>query len=149
MGKALSLIGKIKLVYSGFALSPYSTEAREKIPNAGYGLFMTWAKLETVTNWVSVLIQTVPAFIRKGQGEVEVSKSMLADEVERIWSVRPAHLKLYWGKKAEVPHRTWMAFLPKAPRDSFKVFDESGIAMPFKKQRTFEFCKGCSEHNYI
>ncbi|POS82537.1 hypothetical protein EPUL_006570 [Erysiphe pulchra] len=144
-----TLIGRIKPVHSGFALSPCSTEAREKILNAGNGLFLTGAKLEAATNWATVLIPTVPAFIRKEQGKVEVSNSMLADEVERVCSMRPAHLKLYGRNKAEAPHRTWMAFFPKAPSSSFKVFDESGIARSFKKQQPLEFCKRCNGHHSI
>ncbi|KHJ33346.1 putative eka-like protein [Erysiphe necator] len=127
-----TLIGRIKPIHSGFALSPCSTEAREKVLNARNGLFLTGAKLEEATNWATVLIPTVPAVIRKEQGEVEVSNSMLADEVERVCSMRPAYLKLFGGNKTEAPHRTWMAFFPKAPRGSFNVFDESGIARPFK-----------------
>ncbi|KHJ36391.1 putative eka-like protein [Erysiphe necator] len=64
----------------------------------------------------------------KEQGVVEVSNSMLADEVERVCSVRLAHIKLYGRNKPEAPHRKCMAFFPKAPRGTFKVFDESGIA---------------------
>ncbi|KAI0994594.1 hypothetical protein K3495_g13587 [Podosphaera aphanis] len=45
-----ALFGKIKPVHSGFALSPCSTEAREKILNAGNGLFLSGAKLESATN---------------------------------------------------------------------------------------------------
>ncbi|KHJ30784.1 putative eka-like protein [Erysiphe necator] len=116
-----TLVGKIKPVRSGFALSPCSTEAREKIFNAANGLFLTGVKLEAATNWVSVLIPTVPAVLHKEQGVVEVSNSMLADEVERVCSVRPAHIKLYGRNKPEAPHRTWMAFFPKAPRGTFKV----------------------------
>ncbi|POS84279.1 hypothetical protein EPUL_003641 [Erysiphe pulchra] len=119
---------RINPVHSGFALSPCSTEARLKIPNAGNGLFLTGAKLEAATNWSTVLIPTVPAFIRKEQGEVEVSNRR---------------------NKAEAPHRTWMAFFPKAPRISFKVFDESGIARPFKKQQPLEFFKRCNGHHSI
>lgn len=144
-----TLVGKIKPVRSGFALSPCSTEAREKILNAANGLFLTGAKLEAATNWVSVLIPTVPAVLHKEQGVVEVSNSMLADEVERVCSVRPAHIKLYGRNKPEAPHRTWMAFFPKAPRGTFKVFDESGIARSFKKQQPLEFCKRCNGHHSI
>ncbi|KHJ33172.1 putative eka-like protein [Erysiphe necator] len=142
-----TLIGRIKPVNSGFALSPCSTEARDKILNAGNGFFLSGEKLEAATNWVSVLIPTVPAFIRKEQGVVEVSNTLLADKVERVYSVRSANLKLYGRNKAEAPHRTWMAFLSKAPRGSFKVFDESGVARPFKKQQPLEFCKRCNGHH--
>ncbi|KHJ30048.1 putative eka-like protein [Erysiphe necator] len=112
------LVGEIKPVNSGFALSPCSTEAREKILNAGNGLFLTGVKLEAATNWVTVLIPTVPAFLQKEQGVVEVSNSMLADEVERVCSVRPAHIKLYGRNKPEAPYRTWMAFFPNAEIDN-------------------------------
>ena len=144
-----TLIGKIKPVHSGFVLSPCSTEAREKILNAANGLFLTGAKLEAATNWVSLLIPTVPTFIRKELGEVEVNNNMLADEVERVCSVRPAHIKLYGRNKPEAPHRAWMGFFPKAPRGTFKVFDESGIAGPFKKQQPLEFCKKSNGHHSI
>ncbi|KHJ35772.1 putative eka-like protein [Erysiphe necator] len=142
-----SLIGKIKPVHSGFALSPSSIEARDKILDAGNGLFFSGAKLEEATNWVSVIIPTVAASIRKEQGEVEVSKIMLDDEVERVCSMRPAHLKLYGGNKAEAPHCTWMAFFSKALSSSFKVFDESGVARKFKKQQPLDFFKRCNGHH--
>ncbi|KHJ31587.1 putative eka-like protein [Erysiphe necator] len=63
-----SLIGKIKPVHSGFALSPCSTEARQAIWDAGNGLFLSGAKLEPATNWIPVIIPTVPSSIRKVQG---------------------------------------------------------------------------------
>ncbi|POS81933.1 hypothetical protein EPUL_005573, partial [Erysiphe pulchra] len=118
-----SLFGKIKPVHSGFALSPCSTEARETILKAGNGLFLSGAKLEPATNWIPVMIPTVPASIRKVQGEIEVSDSMLIDEVER------------------------MAYFSKAPRAGFRIFDESGIARPFKKQQPLESCKRCNGHH--
>ncbi|POS82430.1 hypothetical protein EPUL_004026, partial [Erysiphe pulchra] len=66
-----TLIGKIKPVHSGFALSPCSTEAREKLLNAGNGFFLSGAKLEPATNWVPVLIPTVPSSINLEQGKTE------------------------------------------------------------------------------
>ncbi|KAI0996157.1 hypothetical protein K3495_g12023 [Podosphaera aphanis] len=142
-----TLIGKIKPVHSGFALSPCSTEARETILNAGNGLFLSGAKLEEASNWISVIVPTVPLTIRTEQGEIEVSKSMLTDEIERVSSIRPAHVKFYGANKAEAPHRTWMAYFTKAPRTAFRVFDESGIARRFKKQQSLDFCKRCNGHH--
>ncbi|KHJ36468.1 putative eka-like protein [Erysiphe necator] len=75
-----SLIGKIKPVHSGFALSPCSTEARQAILDAGNGLFLSGAKLEPATNWIPVIIPTVPSSIRKVQGQVEINHLMLTDE---------------------------------------------------------------------
>ncbi|KHJ33432.1 putative eka-like protein [Erysiphe necator] len=122
-------------------------EARETILNAGNGLFLSGAKLEPATNWTPVIVPTVPTTIRKEQGEIEVSKSMLTEEIERVCSIRPAHVKLYGGNKPGAPHRTWMAYFTTAPRTSFRVFDESGIARKFKKQQPLEFCKRCNGYH--
>ncbi|KHJ36182.1 putative eka-like protein [Erysiphe necator] len=81
------------------------------------------------------------------QGPVEVSKVMLADEIERVCSVRPAHLKLSGGNKSEALHRTWLAYFTKAPRAGFRVFDESGIVRPYKKQQLLEFWKRWNGHH--
>ncbi|KHJ35401.1 putative eka-like protein [Erysiphe necator] len=142
-----SIISRIKPVHSGFALSPSNSEAREKILKAKNGLFLSGAKLEPATNWVSVLVPTVPAFIQMEQGQVEVRKSMLSDEIERFCSVRPAYIKLFGQNNPKAPHRTWMAYFCKAPRSDFRVFDESGIMRPYKKQQPIEFCKRCNGHH--
>ena len=72
---------------------------------------------------------------------------MLIDEIERVCSIRPAHVKLYGGNKPGAPHRTWMAYFPTAPRTSFRVFDDSGIARNFKKHQSLDFCKRCNGHH--
>ncbi|POS81787.1 hypothetical protein EPUL_005576, partial [Erysiphe pulchra] len=102
------MIGKIELVNSGFALSLCSTQALKAILKAGNGLFLTGAKFEPATNWVSVLILTVPLKILKDQYEVERSSLLLFDEIERISSLRPVYVKLYGLNKLEVPHRIWI-----------------------------------------
>ncbi|POS82947.1 hypothetical protein EPUL_005522, partial [Erysiphe pulchra] len=115
--------------------------------NARNGLFLSGAKLEAATNWIPVIVPTVTSTIRKEQGEVFVSKSMLIDEIEQVCSIRPVHVKLYGGNKAEALPRTWMAYFPRAPRAKFRVFDESGIARQFKKQQPLEFCKRCNRYH--
>ncbi|KHJ34851.1 putative eka-like protein [Erysiphe necator] len=72
---------------------------------------------------------------------------MLSNEIERVCSMQPAYVKLYGQNKSDAPHRTWMEFFSKAPRCGFRVFDESGIARPFKKQQPLEFCKRCNGHH--
>ncbi|POS86973.1 hypothetical protein EPUL_001113, partial [Erysiphe pulchra] len=47
---------------------------------------MSGAKLEPATNWVSVILPTVPTHILTFQGKIEVIKIMLADEIERVSS---------------------------------------------------------------
>lgn len=68
-------IGLIKQVRSVFALSPYSKESREIILVAAGRLFMSDAKIESVTNLVSVIVPKVLRFITKTEGCIEVTKS--------------------------------------------------------------------------
>ncbi|POS82988.1 hypothetical protein EPUL_005853 [Erysiphe pulchra] len=93
------------------------------------------------------LIPRVPSYIRKEQGDLEANIPMLADDDDRVCSVRPAHLKLYGRKNTEAPHRTWMAFFSKGPRPGLRVFDESGVVRPFKKQQSLEFFRRCNGHH--
>ena len=129
-----SLVGRKKPVHSGFALSSCSDTAREEILKAGNGFFLSGAKIEPATNWVPIIIPTVPSHIRTLEGIKEVTNSMLADETERVSTVRPSHLKLYGYNNPATPHRTWMALFTKAPRAGFRVFEESGLGRPFKKK---------------
>ncbi|POS84447.1 hypothetical protein EPUL_002935 [Erysiphe pulchra] len=81
------------------------------------------------------------------QGRVEITKSMLIDEIERVTSVRPEAVKFYGNQKPDAPHRTWLAFFTKAPSPRFRIFDESGISYVFKNQKSIECCKRCNGHH--
>ncbi|POS82478.1 hypothetical protein EPUL_005514, partial [Erysiphe pulchra] len=52
-----------------------------------------------------------PSARSKEQVELEVNSSILADEVEQVCFVRPAHLKLHGRNNAKAPDRTWMTNL--------------------------------------
>lgn len=141
-----SLFRKIKSVHSRFALSPNRTEARETIIKAGNSL-LSGAKLEPATNWIPVIIPTVPSSIREMQGEIEASSSVIIDEVDRVCSIQLFHAKLYGGNKAEAPHRAWIVYFSKAPRVGFRIFDVSGIVRPLKKQQPLELYNLCNGHH--
>ncbi|POS83397.1 hypothetical protein EPUL_005622 [Erysiphe pulchra] len=112
---------------------------REDLLSAAGGLFMSGASLEPAPNWVPVLVPTVPKTIVTTDGQVEVSKSMLIDEIERVSSKRPALVKLYGTTNPEAPHRTWLALFSEAPGTGFRAFYESGITKIFKKKQPIEF----------
>ncbi|POS86946.1 hypothetical protein EPUL_001358 [Erysiphe pulchra] len=134
-----AFLEKIMPVHSGFALNPCGSEARQTILKAGNELFLSKSKLEEAINWIPVIIPTVPSNIRKEQGKIEVSKSMLTDEIERVCSIRPAHVKQRGGNKAEAPQNL-DGYFAKPPTASFRVFDRSGIARQYKKQQPLKFC---------
>ncbi|POS83837.1 hypothetical protein EPUL_004284 [Erysiphe pulchra] len=130
-------IGLIKPVHPGFVLTPNNIVAREKLLKASGGLFLSGAKLE----------QAIQCSINTLQCRVEVTKSMLIDEIERITSVRPELVKFYDNQKPDAPHRTWLAIFTKAPRPGFRIFDESGMSYVFKKRKSIEICKRCNDHH--
>ncbi|KHJ34622.1 putative eka-like protein [Erysiphe necator] len=139
-------IGLIKPVRSGFALSPYSSDSRKNLLSAARGLFISGATLETASNWTPILVPTIPRSIWTVEGHIEITKSILADEIKRVSSKRPAFVKLYGTSKPDAPHRTWMAFFIDTPRVGFRVFDESGVTKVFKNKQPIEFCKRCNGH---
>ncbi|KHJ35194.1 putative eka-like protein [Erysiphe necator] len=140
-------IGLIKPVRSGFALSPCSNESRENLLAAAGGLFMSGATLETASNWTPYLVPTVPRSIRTVEGHIEIMKSKLADEIERVSSKRLAFVKIHGTPKSDAPHKTWIAFFIDTPRVGFRGFDESGVTKVFKKKQPIEFCKRCNGHH--
>ncbi|KHJ34066.1 putative eka-like protein [Erysiphe necator] len=83
------------------------------------------------------------------EGQFEVTKSMLADEIERVSNKRPTFVKPYGASNPDAPHRTWMAFFSEIPRTGFRVFDESGVTRNFNKKQQIEFCKRCNGHHNI
>ena len=139
-------IRQIKPVRSGFALSPSNPNAREALLQAANGLFLTGAKLEPAENLIHLLIPTVPAFIYTDTGRVVVTQELLANEIERVSSVRRKSVKLFGSLNHDAPHRTWLGLFTKAPRPGFRVFEESGLAKVFKKQGPIDFCKRCNGH---
>ncbi|POS83235.1 hypothetical protein EPUL_006328, partial [Erysiphe pulchra] len=124
-----TLIGTIKPVRSGFALSPRNNDT------------------QTASNWIPIMIPTVPVSIGTEKGRVEVTKEMLADEIERVTSVRPSSLRLYGRNFPNAPRKTWMAYFTKARRPGFRVFDESGLTRKLNKQQPINFCKRCNGHH--
>ncbi|POS84361.1 hypothetical protein EPUL_004953 [Erysiphe pulchra] len=118
---SLASIGLIKPVRTGFAISPSNSGAREAFLQTKIGLLDTGAKLESGSNWVPLIVPTVPKFNRAIQGQTHYGTSI-----------------------TEAPHRTWIAYFDKAPRPGFRVFDESGKATVFKKQKAIDFCKRCN-----
>lgn len=140
-------IGTIKPVRSGYALSPRNDETRQELLKSALRLSSCDAKLEAASNWTPVMIPTVPASIYTLAGRVEVTKEILADEIERVSSERPASLRLYGRNLPNAPHRTWIAYFNRAPRPGFRVFDESGIVRKLKKSQPLDFCKRCNGHH--
>ncbi|KHJ32229.1 putative eka-like protein [Erysiphe necator] len=145
--RKLSPAGIHEIIVNKLAISPSAISTiKPALLNAAIRLSPFGAKLESATNWILVLIPTVPKSLHTLNGLVEVTKELLSQEIERVTKMRPSFLKLYGRNVLEAPHRIWMAFFAKAPRSGFRVFDESGVMRTFKKQQSLEFCKRCNGH---
>lgn len=133
-------------------MSPSSSSGREESLKVENGLFLSGVKLEAASNWVPLLVTTVPKAIsslddRLEVTRVEVTKTMLMDDIERVSSVRPTTVKLFGYQRFGAPHRTWTAFYSNTTRLSFRVFDESRVAAKFKKQHPIDFCNRLNIHH--
>ncbi|KAI1006357.1 hypothetical protein K3495_g1863 [Podosphaera aphanis] len=119
LSESSSCIGRIKPIRSGSALSPCNSGARKCLSKAANGLLLSGAKLEPAANWTQLLVPTVPKFIVTLNRQIEITKSMLADEIERVTSIRSSALKPFGHNHPHAPHKTWMAYFSKTPRPSF------------------------------
>ncbi|KHJ35820.1 putative eka-like protein [Erysiphe necator] len=142
--RTLSLSGLREVIVKRLGVSPASIGL---IKPTSSRLLNTGAKIEPASNWIPLLAPTVPKYISTLEGQIEVNKEMLAYEIERVTSIRPASVRLYGSSNQPAPHRTWMAFFTKAPRSGFRVFDESGKVTFFKKQKAIDLCKRCNGHH--
>ncbi|KHJ31628.1 putative eka-like protein [Erysiphe necator] len=144
--RKLSPAGIREVIVKRLSISPASIGLIKPVRIGLGGLFLSVAKLEPATQWIPLLIPTVLKTINTLQGRKEISKLMLADEIERVSSVRPEAVKLNGYQKPDAMHRTWLALFTQKPKPGFRVFDESGISSIFKKQTPIEFCKRCNRH---
>lgn len=100
------------------------------------------------SDWTLIFVLTILSSIRTVESCIEITKSMLTDEIERASSKRLDFVKIYATSKPEAPHRTWIAFFSEIYRGGSRVFDESGVAKIFKKKLPIGFRKRCnSRHN--
>lgn len=66
---------------------------------------MSGALLEPASNWILVSVPTFPDTIRTTDGQAEVSKSIVIDEIKRVSSKFPGLHKLCCAKNPEVKNR--------------------------------------------
>ncbi|POS83969.1 hypothetical protein EPUL_005717 [Erysiphe pulchra] len=88
-------IGLTKTVCTCFSISPYSSGARGALLRTNIGLLDTGVKLEPASNWAPLLVPTVPKLICTIQVQTEVTKEMLASEIECVTSIHPTFVRYY------------------------------------------------------
>ncbi|KHJ30082.1 putative eka-like protein [Erysiphe necator] len=83
LGVSPASFGLIKPVRTGFALSPCCSKAREALLQISSRLLNTGAKIEPASNWVPLIVPTEPRYISTLEGQIEVTKEILAN-CERV-----------------------------------------------------------------
>lgn len=85
------------------------------------GHFLSGAIHEPAINWAPILVLTVLITIRIEQWKVEISKSMLSDEIDCVYSIRPVHLKLYDLNNPEAPQNMDGVLLKNTTRKAQRI----------------------------
>ncbi|KHJ32808.1 putative eka-like protein [Erysiphe necator] len=119
-------IDLIKPVRIGFALSIYKDKTRQELLKAAIRLSPFDAKLETASNWTPVLVPTTLKTINTLDGKIEVTKDMLANEIERVSVPTKVQIKIF----RQAGDREYQAIVPAkiAEERAATIESDMGIA---------------------
>ena len=69
----------------------------------------------------------------------------MADEVNQATKCITSKIRLHGSTRSGSIYRSWLALFPKnaAPRPGFRLFGESGAAVPLTPRQTVQQCKRC------
>lgn len=142
-GVAPSAILVMTQVRSGLAIEYTSGALRESMLRVGSSMEMEKVTIKSSSEWMSVIVPHVPLFIRTLDGSIEVTSEMVKMECQAVYGVtsiqvRPNKFKL--GQYST----SWIVHFKQVPTNlKFRLFDESGPAMPFSRRRPIEQFQRC------
>ncbi|KHJ33480.1 putative eka-like protein [Erysiphe necator] len=142
-GVAATAITALYSVRSGYAIECVSGALRHTILTAGKSLGDTDAIIEAASDWASLLVPNVPLSIRNLDSNVIVTSEMVANECLAVCVMLPIQLRPMKSSTGQF-YTSWLIHFKKRPVDiHFRLFDESGPAMAFKRHRPIEQCPKC------
>lgn len=142
-GVAATAIKALYSVRSGYAIECVSDALRDTILTAGKSLGDANAIIEAASNWTSVLLPSIPLSIRTLDSNVIVTSEMVANECLAVFGMLPIQLRPMKSSTGQF-YITWLIHFQKRPLGMhFRLFDESGSAMAFKRCRPIEQCPKC------
>ena len=99
--------------------------------------------IEPSSDWTSVMVPHVPICIRKLDGRIEVTREMVKAECQVVCGVIPIQVRPSETKLGSYS-ASWIVHFKQAPANlRFRLFDESGPAIPFSRKRPIEQCQRC------
>ena len=142
-GVAPSAIIAMTQVRSGLAIECASDALRETILSVGASLQKEDITIEPASDWTSVMVPHVPVNIRTLDGRIVVTSEMVKTECQSVCGVAPIQARPNDIKLGQYS-TSWIVHFKQAPANlKFRLFDESGPAIPFSRKRPIEQCQRC------
>ncbi|KHJ31413.1 putative eka-like protein [Erysiphe necator] len=142
-GVAATAITALYSARSGYAIECVSDALRDTILTAGKSLGDTDAIIEAASDWTSLLVPNVPLRIRTLDSNVIFTSEMVANECLAVCGMLAIQLRPMKSSTGQI-YTSWLIHFKKRPVDiHFRLFDESGPAMAFKRRRPIEQCQKC------
>lgn len=142
-GVAASAITAMYSVRSGFALECVSDALRDAILSVGTSFEPVNAKIEPAYEWFSVIVPQVPLYIRTLEVRILVTSEMVANECLAVSGAAPEPVRPNKTQLGRYSTSWLVHFKQKPSKLRFRLFDESGPAMPFMRRRPIEQCQRC------
>lgn len=142
-GVAPSAIIAMTQVRSGLAMECASDALRETILRVGPSFNKEDITIEPASDWTSVIVPHVPLYIRTMSGRIEVTRDMVMAECQANCGVTPVQVRPNYVKIGQYS-TSWIVHFKQVPANlKFRLFDESGPALPFSRRRPIEQCQRC------
>ena len=148
-GVAPSAIIALTQVRSGLAMECASDALRETILRVGPSFQQENITIEPASDWTSVIVPHVPIYIRTMGGRIEVTREMVMAECQANCGVTPIQVRPNYVKMGQYS-TSWIVHFKQVPANlKFRLFDESGPAIPFSRKRPIEQCQRCWGYHSI
>ncbi|KAI0995416.1 hypothetical protein K3495_g12763, partial [Podosphaera aphanis] len=147
LGLSPDTIEHVYRVPTGFALKAKDEDSRQALLESAEAFTAMEAKLEKASDLVVLRISTVPVALNTRLGRVQITEEMALNEITRITKATPLKARPHGKSRLGAIQQSWLAYFEKAfaPRPGFRLFDDSGVAVPRQPQRTVQQCKRCLE----
>lgn len=142
-GIAASAIIAMSQVRSGLAIECASDALRETILGVSSSFQKDGIKIEPASDWTSVIVPHVPLFIKTLDQRITVTNEMVKTECQSVCGVTPVQVRPNKVKIGQY-FTSWIVHFKQVPANlKFRLFDESGPAIPFSRRRPIEQCQRC------
>lgn len=142
-GVAPSAIVAMYQVRSGLAFECVSDALRDSILRTAPSFLEENITLEAASDWTSVIAPNVPLYLKALDSRILVTNDMIKSECLSVCGVEPVQVRPTQVKLGQYSTSWLIHFKQKPVHLKFRLFHESGPAMPFVRRRPIEQCQRC------